>query len=386
MLHISMNARRAASSCGKQQIKLSSFSPDSSHHQDRDVKRLAANVNPEGILDVINYYDRPGGAYAEGAYANADTYAYAFTNKPRQLIPKAGAVAEAGVGRAGAEWSFFEAEAKGPNASAAAQANVLGASAMARSEVGNASASAGPLKLTAGLGVDTGVRAGADGVEVKFLGTGIKVGQTGFGVSVLGSEIVITRHGDRLGTRARGVASSTPGTGADGSGGVAAASSGGGSGGTATRTDLVTERAASHTGNGNWIRTGGISHAGNGNRLGGLRDYHRHWWGDPAGTHRYRIFSTVLKVHMNYGEIAFALEHPLSDVRQVLCLHSAYSRLALQAAPPCSVGQDGQTLDAYLRSHRHQNKQVPAFSGNNEMPVYPQHQGICYLWFGGAET
>uniref|UniRef100_A0AAY5EI30 Uncharacterized protein n=1 Tax=Electrophorus electricus TaxID=8005 RepID=A0AAY5EI30_ELEEL len=157
--------------------------------QDRDVKRLAANVNPEGILDVIDYYDRPGDAYAEGPYANADTYAYAFTDKPGQRIPKAGAVAEAGVGRAGAEWSIFEAEAKGPNASAAAQANVLGVSAMAWAEVGSASASAGPLKVTAGLGVDTGVRAGADGVEVKFLGTGIKVGETGVGVSVLGSEV-----------------------------------------------------------------------------------------------------------------------------------------------------------------------------------------------------
>uniref|UniRef100_A0A4W4GYZ6 CUB domain-containing protein n=1 Tax=Electrophorus electricus TaxID=8005 RepID=A0A4W4GYZ6_ELEEL len=139
-------------------------------------------------VDVIDYYDRPGGAYAEGPYANADTCAYAFTDKPGQRIPKAGAIAEAGVGRAGAEWSIFEAEAKGPNASAAAQANVLGVNAMARAEVGSASASAGPLKVTAGLGVDTGVRAGADGVEVKFLGTGIKVGETGVGVSVLGMD------------------------------------------------------------------------------------------------------------------------------------------------------------------------------------------------------
>uniref|UniRef100_A0AAY5E9G4 Uncharacterized protein n=1 Tax=Electrophorus electricus TaxID=8005 RepID=A0AAY5E9G4_ELEEL len=150
---------------------------------------IGTHLNPEGILDVIDYYDRPGGAYAEGLYANTDTYAYAFTDKPGQRIPKAGAVVEAGVGRAGAAWSFFEAEAKGPNASAAAQANILGASAMARAEVGSASASAGPLRMTAGLGVDTGVRAGADGVEVKFLGTGIKADETGVGVSVLGNEI-----------------------------------------------------------------------------------------------------------------------------------------------------------------------------------------------------
>uniref|UniRef100_A0AAY5F5P8 Uncharacterized protein n=1 Tax=Electrophorus electricus TaxID=8005 RepID=A0AAY5F5P8_ELEEL len=155
----------------------------------RDVKCLAANVNPAGILDVIDYFDRPGGAYAEGAYANANTYAYGFTDKPGKRIPKAVAIAEAGVGRARAAWSFFEAEAKGPNASATAQANILGASAIARAEVASASASAGPLKVTAGLGVDTGVRVGLGGAEVKLLGTGIKADETGVGVSVLGSGV-----------------------------------------------------------------------------------------------------------------------------------------------------------------------------------------------------
>ncbi|XP_076854690.1 uncharacterized protein LOC143509752 [Brachyhypopomus gauderio] len=150
---------------------------------------VGAHVKIEGILDVIDYYDRPGDVRSEGPYANAYTYAYAFTDEPGKRVPKAGAIAEAGVGRAAAEFSIFEAEAKGPNASAAAQANVLGAGAMARAEVGSASASAGPVRVTAGLGVDTGVRVGPDGLEVKFLGTGVTVGETGVGVSVLGNEI-----------------------------------------------------------------------------------------------------------------------------------------------------------------------------------------------------
>ncbi|XP_035389682.1 uncharacterized protein LOC118242440 [Electrophorus electricus] len=150
---------------------------------------IGAHLTPQSILDVIDYYDRPGRAYAEGLYAKTNTYAYFFTDKPGQRIPKAVAIAEAGVGRARAEWSIFEAEAKGPNASATAQANILGASAMARAEVGSASASAGPFKLTAGLGVDTGVRVGLGGAEVKLLGTGIKADETGAGVSVLGSGV-----------------------------------------------------------------------------------------------------------------------------------------------------------------------------------------------------
>uniref|UniRef100_A0A3B3SL68 Uncharacterized protein n=1 Tax=Paramormyrops kingsleyae TaxID=1676925 RepID=A0A3B3SL68_9TELE len=111
----------------------------------------------------------PARAYADGAYADTETYAYAFTNKPGQRIPKAGAKAAAGIGRAGAHWSIFEAEANGPNASASAEANVLGAGAMARAEVGSASASAGPVYVKAGLGVDTGVKIGPTEVEIKVL-------------------------------------------------------------------------------------------------------------------------------------------------------------------------------------------------------------------------
>lgn len=144
----------------------------------------------KGVLHVIDYYDRPGEAYADGAYADAGTYAYAFEDKPGQRVPKAGAVAETGIGRAGAHWSIFEAEAKGPNASASAEANVLGAGAMARAEVGSASASAGPVGVKVGLGVDTGVSVGPGTAEVKVLGCGLKVGRT-FGISLFGSEFSI---------------------------------------------------------------------------------------------------------------------------------------------------------------------------------------------------
>ncbi|KAI4888874.1 hypothetical protein NFI96_018535, partial [Prochilodus magdalenae] len=144
----------------------------------------------QGILDVIDNFDRPGGAYAGGLYADADTYAHAFNDKPGQRIPRAGAVAEAGVGRAGARWSIFEAEAKGPNASASATADVLEAGAMARAEVASASASAGPVGVKVGLGVDTGVKIGPTKAELKVLGCGVTLGST-MGVSLFGNELKI---------------------------------------------------------------------------------------------------------------------------------------------------------------------------------------------------
>uniref|UniRef100_A0A3B3UWB3 Si:ch73-106k19.5 n=1 Tax=Poecilia latipinna TaxID=48699 RepID=A0A3B3UWB3_9TELE len=117
-------------------------------------------------------------------------------DKPRMRVPKAGAYAEAGVGKARAEWSVFEAEANGPNASAGAGANPLGASAFARAELASASAAAGPVKVKVGLAADTGtfikVNTGVDigltGVEAKVLGTGFSFGRK-MGVSVLGTGI-----------------------------------------------------------------------------------------------------------------------------------------------------------------------------------------------------
>ncbi|KAL7856538.1 hypothetical protein SRHO_G00154370 [Serrasalmus rhombeus] len=150
-------------------------------------KRLS---DGQSFLDMINNFDRPAEAFADALYADTDTYADGFENEPGKRIPKAGAGAEAGVGRAGARWSIFQAEARGPNASANAEANLAEAGAMARAEVGSASASAGPLGVKVGLGVDTGVKIGPTKIEAKFLGTGLTLGST-MGVSLFGNELKI---------------------------------------------------------------------------------------------------------------------------------------------------------------------------------------------------
>ncbi|KAG5839064.1 hypothetical protein ANANG_G00200980 [Anguilla anguilla] len=149
-----------------------------------------ADLSIARTIEMVDTFDRPGSATATGVYAGAGTYAEeGFTNKAMQRIPKAGAYAGAGVGRAGAEFSVFEAEANGPNASAGAQASLShGVSAMARAELASASATAGPVKVQAGLGVDTGVSAGPDGVEVQLLGTGVRLGPSPK-LSVLGSSV-----------------------------------------------------------------------------------------------------------------------------------------------------------------------------------------------------
>ena len=53
---------------------------------------------------------------------------------------------------------------------------------------GTASASTGPLGIKVGLSLDTGVSAGVDGVEAKFLGIGFSVGPK-TSASVLGNEV-----------------------------------------------------------------------------------------------------------------------------------------------------------------------------------------------------
>ncbi len=136
---------------------------------------------------MIDTYDRPSSANTEGGYAKQGFYASGYENKPGKRIPKAGYRAEAGIGKARAEYSVFEAEANGPNASAGAEASVVKVGAMARAEIASASAKAGPLGVKVGLGFDTGASAGLDGVEVKFLGTGISIGSK-TSISVLGSE------------------------------------------------------------------------------------------------------------------------------------------------------------------------------------------------------
>ncbi|KAM3618850.1 uncharacterized protein V6R79_025884 [Siganus canaliculatus] len=162
--------------------------------QDLKMSEAAENLGKSislpdtGLVDMFDNFDRPGHAFADGAYSGADAFAEGFEDKPGKRIPKAGAYAAAGVGYARAEFSVFDAEARGPNASAGVGATVTGVQAMARAELAGASASAGPLKATVGLAADTGVSAGLDGLEVKLLGTGVKIGPE-FEISLFGTSI-----------------------------------------------------------------------------------------------------------------------------------------------------------------------------------------------------
>lgn len=63
-----------------------------------------------------------------------------------------------------------------------------GVQAMAKAEVASVSVAAGPVEGKLGVGFDTGIQAGKDGVGVKFLGTGISIGKTS-SVSFMGSEL-----------------------------------------------------------------------------------------------------------------------------------------------------------------------------------------------------
>ncbi|XP_078110192.1 uncharacterized protein LOC144520380 isoform X2 [Sander vitreus] len=129
---------------------------------------------------MIDAIDRPGKAFAAGTYAGAGK----FEDQSEEEI---GVYAGAGVGHVRAEWSFFDAEAKGPNASAGAEiSRAAGVRAIAKAELASASASAGPVKATVGLSADTGIGVGPSGVEAKVLGTGFSIGRT-MGVSVFGT-------------------------------------------------------------------------------------------------------------------------------------------------------------------------------------------------------
>uniref|UniRef100_A0A672SXN4 Uncharacterized protein n=1 Tax=Sinocyclocheilus grahami TaxID=75366 RepID=A0A672SXN4_SINGR len=137
---------------------------------------------------MTDTFDRPLNIIVEsGYYAKQGSYAPGFEEKPGKRIPRAGYFTEAGVGRARAEFSVLEAEAKGPNASYDTEFSVVKVRAMARAEVASASAKAGPVGVKVGLGFDTGASAGEDGVEAKFLGTGFSIGQKN-SISLLGSE------------------------------------------------------------------------------------------------------------------------------------------------------------------------------------------------------
>ncbi|XP_063297739.1 uncharacterized protein LOC134586165 [Pelobates fuscus] len=149
---------------------------------------LSISASASNALKIIDTIDKEARVSAEGTFAQSGTYVHKGSNKAGERIPKVGAYAEAGVGKASAEYSVFEAEARGPNASAGAEASAIGVNAMARAEIGSASATAGPINVRVGLGVDTGVSVGPDGLELKVLGTGFRFGPT-TSLSLFGSEI-----------------------------------------------------------------------------------------------------------------------------------------------------------------------------------------------------
>lgn len=108
-----------------------------------------------GAKAVVEKIDRPGAAYATENEAHA-------------------------------EWSIFEAEAKGPSAGTEAKTEFLSARAFATAELASASASVGPAKATLGLSADTGIEVGLTQVEAKVLGTGVSIGRK-VGISLFGS-------------------------------------------------------------------------------------------------------------------------------------------------------------------------------------------------------
>ncbi len=132
---------------------------------------------------MIEKIERPGKAFTAATYSDSRTY------EDEDDDELGGGYAKAGVGHARAEWSLFDAEAKGPNVGVGAIASAKsGVGAFAKAELGSASATAGPVKATVGLAVDTGASIGPSGVEAKVLGTGFSIGRK-MGVSLFGNSI-----------------------------------------------------------------------------------------------------------------------------------------------------------------------------------------------------
>uniref|UniRef100_A0A3B4WRM4 Uncharacterized protein n=1 Tax=Seriola lalandi dorsalis TaxID=1841481 RepID=A0A3B4WRM4_SERLL len=156
---------------------------------------VEASVRLLGLADVIDTYDRPKKAFVVGDYAHGKKYREGFEDKPGKRIPSAGFHAAAGLGHARAELSVFDAEVKGPNVCIGAGASVgsLGAAAYAKAELVSASVTAGPIKATVGLSLDTGISVGVTGFQAKLLGTSFSIGPkisfsffgTGFEMSLL---------------------------------------------------------------------------------------------------------------------------------------------------------------------------------------------------------
>uniref|UniRef100_A0A0F8BVU0 Uncharacterized protein n=1 Tax=Larimichthys crocea TaxID=215358 RepID=A0A0F8BVU0_LARCR len=144
---------------------------------EKEGESVALPPSTEG--DMIATFDRPGDAFAAGIYAG--------TGKLKDTL---GEYAAAGVGYARAEWKVFDAEAKGPNASAGfgVSESDRSAKAMVKAELASASAAAGPVKGTVGLALDTGASISPTQIEAKVAGTGISFGRR-MGIYLFGSGV-----------------------------------------------------------------------------------------------------------------------------------------------------------------------------------------------------
>uniref|UniRef100_A0A8P4KFG4 Uncharacterized protein n=1 Tax=Dicentrarchus labrax TaxID=13489 RepID=A0A8P4KFG4_DICLA len=146
-------------------------------------------VKAPALLKMIDTFDRPGKAFAAGAYSGSGSFEPEIENKPGKRIPKKGVYAAAGLGYARAEYSIFDAQAKGPNAGVGFGASAAsGVKAIVKAEMASASVTAGPVRAKVGLAADTGFSAGWSGVEVKVLGTGVSIGPT-MKISLFGSSL-----------------------------------------------------------------------------------------------------------------------------------------------------------------------------------------------------
>ncbi|XP_053572326.1 uncharacterized protein LOC128662558 [Bombina bombina] len=169
---------------GRIRVELSMMDSRSPHTS------IDSTENVSGTVNVHTTKDRQHYAFAEGPFARSGFYVYESSGPEHKKIYKYGAYAEAGVGRITAEFSVFDTEARGPSASARAEASSIGVGAMARAEVGSISATAGPVHAKIGLAADTGITVGLHEFEIILLGTGFKIGQA-LSISILGSSISI---------------------------------------------------------------------------------------------------------------------------------------------------------------------------------------------------
>ncbi|KAJ8391253.1 hypothetical protein AAFF_G00095200 [Aldrovandia affinis] len=131
-----------------------------------------------GSKAIIHYDEEPDFS-AEDPYAGIGTYGTSNGN---------GFTAEAGLLKAKQSNGNSEIGATLATAKLGSEFSLHKVSAMADVEVISVSAKAGPVDAKLGLGAKTGASIGADGVEVKVLGTGFTFGKR-ISVSVFGSEI-----------------------------------------------------------------------------------------------------------------------------------------------------------------------------------------------------